>query len=121
MKLLNKFPMVLNHRSQHWEPVADMRYSPRMCDLELRRWFALPTSGPIYVTISTKKPTSKILQDAYYQLRTGLNNLDVELRAPGRGRECEWEEIPTLLSLDNFLENLGLVSCRTYFVWFEQD
>ena len=121
MKLLNKFPMTQNKRLRHWVPVAKITYPPHMCHLELKRWFELPTSGPIYVTISTKKPTSKILQDAYYQLRTGLNNLDVELRAPGRGRECEWEEIPTLLSLDNFLDKLGLVSCRTYFVWFEQD
>jgi hypothetical protein len=92
-----------------------------MCHLEFKRWFEISTSNIIYATISTKKPTSKHLQDSYYHFRVGVSNLDVDLRPPGRCRECEWEEVPTLLSLDHYLADIGLNPDRKYFVWFETD
>lgn len=121
MKLINRLPLRFSKRSKHWTPIADIVYAPHMCHMELKRWFAISTENIIYATVSTNKPTSPHLQASYYHFRVGADNLDVDLRAPGKSRECEWEEVPTLLSLDTYLQEAGLKPKKKYFVWFETD
>ena len=120
MKIINQLPLHRN-REDNWIPVQQMKAPPAMCHKELGHIFTLPKSKKaiIYATISTTTPKSKALQASYIEIKIGDENLDLDIRHPWRDEQ--WEYTPVLLSLDMYLEKLGLKPRQKLYVWFETD
>jgi hypothetical protein len=124
MKHIKQLKFVMDHSNDVWigqpsrEPETKRPIQPALCASTMKHYFCMPDNGPVYATVSTKRPTKKRFKAECLEFRHDENG-HTEVRPPRSN--TEWEFVPTLHDLDNFLVQNGINREQSYFVYFEED
>lgn len=93
---------------------------PVLCHTTMRSLFNVPNAhgSVIYATVTTKRPTDPLLQEAYLEFRRDEDRF-LDIKYPWKG--AFWSFMPTLVELDRFLTHQNIKTNKRYFVYFEED